>query len=449
MVHRALGAGVVTALALALSPFAAPASGATTQIGAVAEIQAGTKPNTPPGESFWTVQVSEVSGTYAVPPGYGVITAWSHSAGATAGALTFKVYRPAGGQQMLVVAGDTRTIVTDTVQTFPVRIPVRPGDRIGLSTDSVEIARMTGDPLDQVGTFDFTKPDPPPGTTATLDPLPFTAIKLLVSARVETDADRDGFGDDTQDGCPTSAATRGPCSAARPAYPGPGPLPAFAGCAASASNVIRGTAASESIVGTPRADRIFAGTGNDTVDGLAADDCIDLGPGTDRGQGGDGNDVMLGSLGADRLVGGVGADRLLGGAAGDRLIGGFGDDVLQGQSGADRVNGERGRDRIDAGSSNDVISGGSSGDRIAGGQGNDRLTGNSGNDSVTGNAGRDRIDGSSGRDRLSGGSGADRIDARDGRRDRIACGSGRDTVIADRADRIARDCERVRRRGRV
>ena len=224
-------------------------------------------------------------------------------------------------------------------------------------------------------------------------------------------------------------------------------LPTFADCPALTANVIQGNAAGGRITGTVRGDRIFGGTGNDIVDGLAGDDCIDLGPGTDSGQGGLGSDLLLGGLGVDRMSGNEGNDRLRGGSSADRLIGGFGNDRLHGQSGSDRVNGERGRDRINGGSSNDVVSGGSSGDRIAGDQGKDRLNGNSGNDSIRGNSGNDRITGSSGRDRLSGGGGRDRIAARDGRGgDRIACGLGRDSVVADRGDRVARDCERVSRR---
>jgi dipeptidyl aminopeptidase/acylaminoacyl peptidase len=42
--------------------------------------------------------------------------------------------------------------------------------------------------------------------------------------------------------------------------------------------------------------------------------------------------------------------------------------------------------------------------------------------------------------------GADTVLARDGRRQSIHCGSGRDRVVADRRDRVAPDCERVRRR---
>src|SRR5262249_49078219 len=38
-----------------------------------------------------------------------------------------------------------------------------------------------------------------------------------VSAVIEPDADHDGFGDETQDQCPTQATTQGPCDTAAPA----------------------------------------------------------------------------------------------------------------------------------------------------------------------------------------------------------------------------------------
>ena len=36
-------------------------------------------------------------------------------------------------------------------------------------------------------------------------------FEILVQGTVETDADHDGYGDDTQDQCPTDASTHGPC----------------------------------------------------------------------------------------------------------------------------------------------------------------------------------------------------------------------------------------------
>ena len=228
--------------------------------------------------------------------------------------------------------------------------------------------------------------------------------------------------------CDIGVYERGVAPTVPPVYPYPRPLVPFAGCPSLTTNVIRGTSAANTIVGTVRGDRIFAGAGADVVLGLAGDDCLDLGSGADRGDGGLGDDLILGGLGNDRLSGGA-----------------SGNDRLHGLSGNDRISGEGGRDTVRGGAGGDRISGGSSGDRIAGGAGNDRISGGSGNDRIEGNSGKDRLEGGSGRDSLSGGSGNDRIDARDGRRDRISCGTGRDTVLADRIDRVSRSCERVRR----
>ena len=138
-----------------------------------------------------------------------------------------------------------------------------------------------------------------------------------------------------------------------------------------------------------------------------------------------GNDVLRGAAGVDCLYGGVGADLLRGGSGADRMFGGTGNDRVEGLSGNDQVNGQ---------------------------SGNDRLVGGTGNDTLAGAAGVDRLIDRSGRDRLSGGAGHDRIDARDSKNadrrriDTITCGAGRDTVLADPRDRVARDCERVTKR---
>jgi len=92
----------------------------------------------------------------------------------------------------------------------------------------------------------------------------------------------------------------------------------------------------------------------------------------------------------------------------------------------------------------DRLDGTGGGDEITGRGGRDRLDGRGGADCVKGGKRGDRLRGGQGRDRLSGGAGRDRIDAADGRRDRVRCGPGRDRVIADRKDRVAGDCERVR-----
>jgi Gametolysin peptidase M11 len=58
-------------------------------------------------------------------------------------------------------------------------------------------------------------------------------------------------------------------------------------------------------------------------------------------------------------------------------------------------------------------------------------------------AGR-RLQGGPGRDILRGGPGNDTLVARDRSRDQVRCGGGRDLVLADRLDAVARDCESVK-----
>ncbi len=73
----------------------------------------------------------------------------------------------------------------------------------------------------------------------------------------------------------------------------------------------------------------------------------------------------------------------------------------------------------------------------------DRLLGLGGNDRLLGLAGNDIVDGGPGRDQIVGGPGNDRIQARDGERDTVDCGPGKDTAIVDRIDRVSKNCESV------
>jgi hypothetical protein len=92
-----------------------------------------------------------------------------------------------------------------------------------------------------------------------------------------------------------------------------------------------------------------------------------------------------------------------------------------------------------------VLRGTAGPDVLLGLAGNDRLYGLAGRDVLRGGDGADLLAGGLGADVLEGGRGSDRLTAADRVRDTIRCGRGRDTVIADRIDRVARDCERVRR----
>jgi Ca2+-binding RTX toxin-like protein len=100
---------------------------------------------------------------------------------------------------------------------------------------------------------------------------------------------------------------------------------------------------------------------------------------------------------------------------------------LIGTDGPDRFNGTAGKDSY------------------CGLTGSDRIFGRKGNDLLSGGPGDDRLDGGPGRDLIYGGGENDVIVARDGKRDIIDCGTGRDTAYVDRQDDLT-SCERVLRR---
>ena len=134
-------------------------------------------------------------------------------------------------------------------------------------------------------------------------------------------------------------------------------------------------------------------------------------------------------------------------------------DVIAGRRGGDRIHGLDWDDTLLGGPGNDRILGGPresehDPDYIDGGPGNDDLDGGrapqseyrADDDVILGRSGADVLRGGPGRDTLDGGRGNDRIRARDGERDEIRCGAGRDRAFVDKRDHVARDCETVARR---
>jgi Ca2+-binding RTX toxin-like protein len=112
-------------------------------------------------------------------------------------------------------------------------------------------------------------------------------------------------------------------------------------------------------------------------------------------------------------------------------------------------------DQLTGGDAGEVVLGFGGGDRIAGGGGHDCLIGGGGRDVLRGEAGSDRLSGGAGNDTLVGGpgrnaydagAGRDVVDARNGTREVVRCGAGRDRARVDRRDRV-RGCERVSRPG--
>lgn len=142
-----------------------------------------------------------------------------------------------------------------------------------------------------------------------------------------------------------------------------------------------------------------------------------------------------------RIAGTDGADRL----AGTELA-----DVLAGLAGDDRL------EAVDPGYVGDTLEGGAGNDTLVGGYRQDTLDGGPGIDRLFGGPSGDLVIGGPGRDAIAAQGGLDVVDAFDGRRDTVSCGTNgrttkpeRDIAYVDRFDRVSRDCEIVRRSKRV
>jgi Ca2+-binding RTX toxin-like protein len=95
------------------------------------------------------------------------------------------------------------------------------------------------------------------------------------------------------------------------------------------------------------------------------------------------------------------------------------------------------------GTKDDDLVGAENEDIISGAEGDDELYGGAGNDTVVGREGNDRISGDSGSDRLFGNEGTDTMNAGNGERDLVVCGSGVDAAYTNPDDETHKTCENV------
>jgi len=97
-------------------------------------------------------------------------------------------------------------------QEFPARLTVRKGQHLGIDSPVPLVA--SHDTAGSKFSYEYAPPlvDGAPARLSS----EFLG-ELLVQAVVEADADRDGFGDETQDACPSQASTQGACDLSKPA----------------------------------------------------------------------------------------------------------------------------------------------------------------------------------------------------------------------------------------
>jgi hypothetical protein len=152
------------------------------------------------------IQTADVGGpAYTTTPG--VITSWSVMSALNTAPMRLKVVRPLAVSSYTVTGvSELRTPTPSTLTTFPTRIPVIGGDRLALflpTAASAPCTFSTSDAGDAVSSdTDAGLTDQPVGGVYSVG-APTTLTRLDLSAVIEPDADGDGFGDLTQDACPS------------------------------------------------------------------------------------------------------------------------------------------------------------------------------------------------------------------------------------------------------
>jgi hypothetical protein len=142
-----------------------------------------------------------------VAPSSGVITSWTIRLGASTTGNTIAL-RVVGGNTAISTGRVYPVPATAGIHSFPERLPIVAGQAlaIGVTVNAgmIPLAIVTAGSNSNAWAGAFAD-----GTTRAPDDV--STLELLMQAVLEPDADSDGFGDETQDGCLGEAGPRGGC----------------------------------------------------------------------------------------------------------------------------------------------------------------------------------------------------------------------------------------------
>lgn len=142
-------------------------------------------------------------------PAAAVVTSWSfRGAGVVPALIRFKVGRGTPASLTTVGRSAAEIPVANQLNTYATRVPIQAGDVIGMFAGG-NAGYSCGRPLVGHTTSFLNGADPELGTTALYSNTPTFEIPL--SATLEPDADSDGYGDESQDLCPSDADTQAAC----------------------------------------------------------------------------------------------------------------------------------------------------------------------------------------------------------------------------------------------
>jgi hypothetical protein len=131
---------------------------------------------------------------------------------------TVKVLRPVSGPEFVVSQEATVNVPVGS-SSLDVRMPVKPGERLAIhgplfkfgSSEAQVTFLCAPSPGEPEGVIGSSLEDSPIGGTFKFTEAS-TAARVPVTAVIEPDIDGDGYGDETQDKCPQSAAVQADCS---------------------------------------------------------------------------------------------------------------------------------------------------------------------------------------------------------------------------------------------
>ena len=202
-------ASVLVTVLCGCAGFSVASAGAATEVGSGCDPDAG-------GGKVMALHLSRVTAPSAVKTSSPmVVTSWRVQSASwlQPRTMALKVFRSVDDEYEVIAESAPGSVLDQPNNQFPARIPVPAGVLFGVtSSGSIPLCQEAGVTGDTVALFDTA---PPVGGKAKVaENRAGTLLPLAVV--IEPDADGDGFGDETQDQCPQSAATPGACLAPPP-----------------------------------------------------------------------------------------------------------------------------------------------------------------------------------------------------------------------------------------
>ena len=146
-------------------------------------------------------------------PTDGVVVRWRLEVGSLTTPTTLRILRegPKPFDDFFAVGTGQPTVIptANQLSTFEIRLPIQAGDRLGINCCAA--AYLDAFALTTDAPLYYWSPVLLDGATPSVANGEYTEHELLLNADIEPDVDADGFGDETQDQCPTDTSTQVPC----------------------------------------------------------------------------------------------------------------------------------------------------------------------------------------------------------------------------------------------